>query len=177
MGFRRVVIILTLGIIVVALASIDAVWATPEQSPDRQTVPTKTPKESTPVSPPKEKDTPTPVPPTITATPTRVSGTPLASVTPGPVLTQTLSATMTATVTESPQATDTAVPPTQTVAPLPATSTPVTAATSLPAPTIAVSAPASAAPAGSNWLLWGIGLVLIVGGAVLVFVRPGRGSA
>jgi len=80
-------------------------------------------------------------------------------------------------MTESPTATDTIVPPTQTVAPLPATGTPVAAATSLPAPTIAVSAPASAAPAGSNWLLWGIGLVLIVGGAVLVFVRPGKRSA
>jgi hypothetical protein len=63
------------------------------------------------------------------------------------------------------------------VAPLPATSMPVAAATSLPAPTVAVTAPASAAPAGSSWLLWGIGLVLIVGGAVLVFVRPGRRSA
>ena len=46
----RVSIVLAFGIILAVLLSINAVWATPEQSADRQTVPTQTPKESTPVS-------------------------------------------------------------------------------------------------------------------------------
>jgi len=178
----RVSIVLAFGIILAVLLSVNAVWATPEQSADRQTVPTKTPTESMPVSPPKEKDTPTPVPPTITATPTLVPRTPLASRTLTLTSTQTLtgtlaSATVIATPTESPEATDTAVPPTQTVAPPPASSTPVATESSLPVPTVAATAATLKAPAGNNWLLWGIGLILIVGGAVLVFVRPGRKSA
>jgi cytoskeletal protein RodZ len=84
----RVSIVLAFGIIL-ALLSVNAVWATPEQSPDRQTVPTRTPKvptsvptkeKDTPVpAPPKEKDRPTPVPPTMTTTPTAQA---LASSTP-----------------------------------------------------------------------------------------------
>ena len=76
----RILIVLAFGIILAALLSVNAVWATPEQSADRQTIPTKTPTESMPVPPPKEeKDTPTPVPPTAAATPTAQA---LASSTP-----------------------------------------------------------------------------------------------
>jgi hypothetical protein len=72
----RVSIVLAFGIILVLL-SVNAVWATPEQSADRQTIPTRTPNGPTPVPPSKEKDTP--VPPTAAATPTAQA---LASSTP-----------------------------------------------------------------------------------------------
>jgi hypothetical protein len=176
----RVLIILAFGIILARLLSVNAVWATPEQSGNRQTVPTFTPKGSTPVPPPeKEKDTPTPVPPTATVTPTRLPATlrPTGILTASSSLTLTATpvpATATATATELPRATDTVVPPTQTVAPPSASNTPAVAAA---LPTVVATATVSTTTTGSNWLLWGIGLILIVGGAVLVFVRPGKKSA
>lgn len=69
---HRVVLILTLGLILAALASINIVWATPEQSPDRQSVPTRTPKPPTPVPQPPKEHKDTPVPPTATVEPTKI---------------------------------------------------------------------------------------------------------
>ena len=57
MLFRRILIVLAVGAILMGLASTTFVWAAPEQSPAWQTIPTKTP-----VAPPTKeaKDTPAP---------------------------------------------------------------------------------------------------------------------
>jgi hypothetical protein len=66
MKSHRVVVILAFVMILTALVSNKVVWATPEQSPDRQTVPSRTPTVPTPVPPPPKEDKNTPVPPTAT---------------------------------------------------------------------------------------------------------------
>jgi hypothetical protein len=66
MRFRRIVIVLAVSTILMGLAYSASVWAAPDQSPARQTVPTRTPH----VPPKEEKDTPTPVPTFIMPTPT-----------------------------------------------------------------------------------------------------------
>ncbi len=71
MASRRIVVVLTIGIVLMGLASTTFVWAAPGQSPVRQSVPTHTP-----VAPPtkEEKDKPTPVPTLTTPTPTPRTG-------------------------------------------------------------------------------------------------------
>ena len=77
MTFRRIVLVLTVGAILVGLASTTFVWAAPGQSPARQTLPTKTPLGS----PKEEKDTPTPAPTFVLPTPTPWTGTAMPIVT------------------------------------------------------------------------------------------------
>jgi uncharacterized membrane protein len=78
------------------------------------------------------------------------------------------------TVPASPSTTATSNPPTQTTIAPAASNTPVPVPTSEPA-----RAPATATTTstrmGNNWLLWVIGLILIVGGAILAFARPKKG--
>ena len=72
MLFRRILIVLAVGAILMGLASTTFVWAAPGQSPAWQTIPAKTP-----VAPPtkEEKDTPTPAPTFVTPSPTPWTGT------------------------------------------------------------------------------------------------------
>jgi hypothetical protein len=71
MTFRRIVVVLGMGAILMGLAYSTSVWAAPGQSPARQTLPTKTPV----VPPQDDKDTPTPVATFISPTSTPVGGT------------------------------------------------------------------------------------------------------
>ena len=85
MLFRRILIVLAVGAILMGLASTTFVWAAPGQSPASQTIPSRTP-----VAPPTKeaKDTPTPAStllgptPTPTPTPTLLGPTPTPWVTP-----------------------------------------------------------------------------------------------
>jgi hypothetical protein len=81
MLFRRILIVLAAGAILMGLASTTFVWAAPGQSPAWQTIPTKTP-----VVPPtkEEKDTPTPASTLLGPTPTPWV-TPTAALTPAAV--------------------------------------------------------------------------------------------
>ena len=147
------------------------------------TVPCRT-KVPTPLQIPTEGkggNTPTPVPPTLPAgtTPVVVGSatavpillTHAVTITPGPskTLTPTVSIAlpamlvMTATVS-SPLSTATRVAPTQTAGLVPS-DTPVPLSTLPPTRETAAS--------NGNWLLWVGGLVLIAGGAALVFMRSG----
>jgi hypothetical protein len=77
MTFRRIILVLAMGAILMGLASTAFVWAAPEQNPARQTLPTKTP-----LGPPKEeKDKPTPVPTFLLPTSTPWTGTAMPIVT------------------------------------------------------------------------------------------------
>jgi hypothetical protein len=66
------VIVVVIMLMLLGLASVGSAWATPEQSPYRQSVPTQTPKVPTPVPQPPKEDKNTPVPPTATVEPTRL---------------------------------------------------------------------------------------------------------
>lgn len=83
MTFRRILIVLAVGAILMGLASTTFVWAAPGQSPAWQTIPTKTPV----ALPTKgEKDKPTPASTFVSPTPTPWTGTamPVATVAPLP---------------------------------------------------------------------------------------------
>ena len=108
-------------LVLVALASFGgAAWATPEQDPHRQTVPTKTPTRPPtktprptntrrPTNTPRPTRTPTSTP-TVTETSTETptpTETPTSTHTPSPTVTETPTETPTLTATPSPTATET----------------------------------------------------------------------
>lgn len=183
MKSHRILIVPFALILLLWLASVDAMWAAPGQSPSYQcggTVPCKTPK---PASPPPEKEpkdtlVPTSVSPTVqagmtplaTATSTLLPGAVTLTSMPGTVPASATIAALPATATAS----STATSPAQTSTPMPATSS-VPLLTSTPPIEKAASATpmmaSAAAPASGNWLLWAVGLLLVVAGAVLVLGR------
>jgi hypothetical protein len=197
--FRRILIVVAVGAILMGLASTPFVWAAPGQSPARQTVPSRTP-----VAPPtkEEKDKLTPAPTFVNPTPAPWTGTAMPVVTAVPPTRWVrmppivVSSATVVSITVTQASTITPVRSTSTVTPTVATMLPTETATGLPAftPTLAGVLPTqittrvasdttvllptfpptreTAAPKGAG-LWWVIGLALIVGGAAWVLVRFG----
>ncbi len=132
------------------------VWASPDQSPARQTVPTRA-KTDTPVP---ATDTPgkvkgTSVPPTSTNAPTLPAATQM----------QTPSQTKTATVTQ-PAHTPTTIPPTSTATPvMPTVTSVLSTATSVPQP--------SPTTGGSALVMAIGGIIVVILGALVFALRRG----
>jgi hypothetical protein len=180
-----IALVLAFGVILLALTYSPAAWARSGQYQGGcgGTVPCRT-KVPTPVQIPtkeKGKNTPTPVSstlpvgitPVVVGSPTAVPIllTDAATITPEPskALVPTVSIALPAMVVvsatvSSPLPTATRVAPTQS-ARLSPSDTPV------PLPTLTPTR--QTAESNGNWLLWVIGLVLIAGGAALVFMRSG----
>ena len=155
-------------LVLIALASFGgAAWATPEQDPHRETVPTKTP-----TSPPTKTPRPT-----NTRRPTR---TPTSTHTPSPTVTETSTETptptetSTSTLTPSPTVTET---PTETPTP---TATPSPTATETPTPTPTPVGPPwwpiPGVPPQTALICCGLGLLvlLIVAALILIYARLQR---
>jgi hypothetical protein len=179
MKSSHIALVFAIGVILLALTYSPAAWAVPGQYqggcggtvPCRTKVPTSKGE--------KDRNTPTPVPPTrpVGITPVVVRSataipillTHAVTITPGlsktltPTVSIALPAMVAVTVTvSSPLPTATRVAPTQT-ARLSPSDTPVPLSTLPPT--------REAAASNGNWLLWVAGLVLIAGGAALVFMR------
>ena len=184
MTSRPIMSVFAVGTVLLWLAYNSAAWAAPGQSPDSQTVPIRTSVPPTASPPPgkEEKHTATPVMATVavgmtpvpsaTAVPTQPPKTSTATL-KLPTSTVAATASMVRTDMASPTlsvATGTVIPPTQTVAPPPLADAPVPVPTSLPTRAVEVNPAAAETTPTSNGLLWGIGPVLIVGGAVIAFV-------